>query len=212
MSLPHSVQVGRDALDQRANDLYETPLEATLALLAVERLPSILFEPCCGRGAITRVLRAHGHTVHSFDLVDYGSPDQDSAARDFLLERELPPGTQGLVTNPPYKLANEFVAHAIELCPLVIMLLRLAFLEGMKRTAILEHSHLARIHVFRNRLPAMHRDGWTGPKVSTATAYAWFVWDSQHPGPPEFHRLSWARSTESQAFRNRSTINKREDS
>jgi hypothetical protein len=194
MPLPHSVQVGRAALNQRGTDLYETPREATRALLSAERLPKIPFEPCCGRGAITRVLRAHGHTVHSFDLVDYRSPDQDGAGRDFLLERKLPLGTEGIVTNPPYALANEFVAHAIALCPLVIMLLRLAFLESARRTRILEHANLARVYVFRNRLPAMHRDGWAGPKVSTATAYAWFVWDRQYSGPTELRRLSWERT------------------
>jgi hypothetical protein len=194
MPLPHSVQVGRTDHNQRGTDLYETPCEVTLALLDAERLPRILFEPCCGRGAITRILRALGHTVHSRDIVDYHSPDQDAGGQDFLLASELPSGTEAIVTNPPYQFANEFVAHAIEFCPLVVMLLRLAFLEGTKRTPILEGAHLARVHVFRNRLPAMHRDGWTGPKASTATPYAWFVWDRLHSGPPEIRRLSWQPS------------------
>jgi len=38
------------ALDVRRNDLYETPREAVLSLLAVERLPHLIWEPACGPG------------------------------------------------------------------------------------------------------------------------------------------------------------------
>jgi ParB/Sulfiredoxin domain len=33
--------------------------------------------------------------------------------------------------------------------------------------------------------------GWTGPRASSATAYAWFVWDRAHSGPTVVHRISW---------------------
>ena len=95
------------------------------------------------------------------------------------------------MTNPPFKLASEFVAHAIELCPKVVMLLRLAFLESERRTSILDGGKLARVHVFRNRLPMMHRAGWQGPRASSSTAFAWLMWDAEHHGPTELHKLSW---------------------
>jgi hypothetical protein len=136
-----------------------------------------------------RVLRSHGHDVYATDLIDYDSVDQDMAGWDFLLQQQLPIGVQAIVTNPPFKLANEFVGHAISLCPKVIMLARLAFLESERRTPILEGGKLARVHVFRKRLPMMHRLGWTGPKATSATAYAWLVWDADHTGPTELHRL-----------------------
>lgn len=179
------------ALQDRKNDLYESPPEAVRALLSVETLPRGVWEPACGPGSIVRVLRAAGHHVLATDLVDYESPDQDHAGWDFLSERQCPALMSAIVTNPPFKNASEFVAHALELCPFVIMLLRLAFLESTKRTPILDSGHLARVHVFRNRLPMMHRDGWEGPKVSNPTAFAWFVWDRNHKGPTELRRLSW---------------------
>lgn len=179
------------ALAERKNDLYESPPEAVRALLTVENLPPVVWEPACGPGSIVRVLRSAGHRVVASDLVDYGSPDQDHAGWDFLSERDLPPLVQAIITNPPFKNSNEFVTHALDLCPRVIMLLRLAFLESTKRTAILDGGHLARVHVFRNRLPMMHRDGWQGPKVSNPTAFAWFVWDRHHSGATELRRLSW---------------------
>ena len=107
-------------LSERGHDLYETPAEATHALLRAERLPQNLWEPACGPGAIVRVLRGAGHKVVGTDLVDYGSPDQDHGGWDFLLERKLPKLAKGdnveaIVTNPPFKLAGEFVEHALKL-------------------------------------------------------------------------------------------------
>ena len=179
------------ALQDRKNDLYESPPEAVRALLAAEVLPRSIWEPACGPGSIVRVLRDAGHNVLATDLVNYKWPGQNAYGWDFLTERTLPEGIDAIVTNPPFKNSNEFVAHALTLCPRVVMLLRLAFLESSKRSLILDGGHLARVHVFRNRLPMMHRDGWEGPKVSNPTAFAWFVWDRNHTGPTELRRLSW---------------------
>lgn len=182
------------ALKVRGDDLYETPAEATQALLRAEKLPQYLWEPAAGPGAIVRVLRAAGHTVIGSDLVDYGEPTHFNG-RDFLMERKAPDGCQGIVTNPPFKLAGEFVAHALELCPLVIMLLRLSFIESERRKGILDCGRLARVHVFRNRLPMMHRAGrgtQTAKTNSSAMAFAWFVWNRDHVGPTELHRISWS--------------------
>lgn len=190
-----STQSAKAALVDRGNDLYETPSVAVTALLEAENIPHRIWEPACGPGAIVRVLRASGRSVFASDLVDYASPDQNEAGWDFLLERKCPAGVEAVVTNPPFKLANEFVAHALDLCPRVIMLLRLAFLESSRRSPILDGGHLSKVHVFRNRLPMMHRAG-QGIKAaerttSSALAFAWFVWDRHHSGPTELRRLSW---------------------
>jgi hypothetical protein len=177
-------------LAERGDDLYESPPEAVRALLKAERLPQRIWECACGPGAIVRVLRAAGHKVHATDLVDYGCPDSEAGV-DFLMESRAPDGVEAIITNPHYKLAAQFVEHAIELCPKVYLLLPLAFLEGRRRSTVLESGALARIHVFRNRLPRMHRHGWNGPRATSTVAFAWFVWDRSHRGPTEVRRLSW---------------------
>ena len=83
--------------------------------------------------------------------------------------------------------------NALELEPLVIMLLRLTFLESKRRTAILESGQLDRVHVFRNRLPMMHRDGWAGPKASSSIAFALFSFDQKQDGPAIVDRISWEK-------------------
>ena len=192
MALDHSCQVQRHSLKERGDDLYETPDVATLALLRIENLPHRLWEPAAGRGRMVNVLRGAGHEVLASDLLDYGVPTH-FARRDFLMEWKLPDGCEAIVTNPPFKLAEKFVAHALHLCPRVVMLLRLAFYESMRRTHILEQPCApARIHVFRKRLPMMHRDGWAGRKANSGMAFAWFVWDlTDENNPTVIDRISW---------------------
>jgi hypothetical protein len=190
--LDHSCQVQRHALSERGDDLYETPPVAIEALLRHERLPHRLWDPCCGPGNIVNVLRAAGHEVLASDLVDYGDPTH-FYRRDFLMECKAPDGCEGVVMNPPFKLAEEFIAHALDLSPLVIALLRLAFMESERRTAILEGRGLARIHVFRRRLPMMHRAGWEGRKANSGMAFAWFIWIRGHSDPTNINRISWGR-------------------
>jgi hypothetical protein len=188
--LDHSCQVQRHTYDERGFDLYETPAVAVEALLRVEQIPDRIWEPAAGRGAIVRVLRDHGHAVIASDIHNYGNLHFVS---DFLAQERLPAGCEAIVTNPPFRLAEEFVAHALELAPLVIMLLRLAFLESERRCRILEGRGLARVHVFRKRLPMMHRDQWVGRKANSGMAFAFFVWDRNHKGPTTIDRISWER-------------------
>jgi hypothetical protein len=103
-------------------------------------------------------LRAAGHKVIASDLVNCGIPITPPGyyGVDFLLEHKLPADVELICTNPPFKLAGEFVEHALALCPQVIMLLRLAFLESERRSAILEGCGLARLR--SNMHEARH--GW----------------------------------------------------
>lgn len=182
----------RAPLADRGDDLYETPSVATEALLRHEVLPKRIWEPSCGRGAISQVLTDHGHYVVSQDLVEYG---YGLGRCDFLMEIKPPLNVACIVTNPPFKLACEFITHGLLLVPKVVMLLRFSILEGQrKKFTAFDDGTLARVYVFRNRLPRMHRDGWEGPKASSSVAYAWMVFDRNHRGPTTLHRISWEPS------------------
>ena len=182
-----SLQPGSQRHTDRGADLYQTPSCATLALLQAEKLPSCIWEPAAGHGAIVRVLRDAGHAVIASDLVDYG---QLHFVGDFYAQTKAPAGVKAVITNPPFLKIGRFIDHALDLCPLVIVLARLALLESAGRTEILEHRGLARVHVFRERLPRMHRDGWNGRKASSAVPFAWFTWERGHRRAPTIHRIS----------------------
>lgn len=193
----------RHALAVRGDDLYETPVEATRALLANYPVPRCVWEPACGPGAIVRELRATGRRVYATDLVDYRErrcPDSEHG-RDFLMEHE-PIGTAtAIVTNPPFKLADEFIRHGLHLDLPVIVLLRLAALEGAKRSDLIDR-HLRTVLLGIERLPMMHRDGWAGPKNGNSGApFAWFVFDPAPRRSAEFtmRRISWRTSAQNAA-------------
>jgi hypothetical protein len=60
---------------ERGLDLYETPPEATRALVDVESFDGTIWECANGRSAISRVLREAGYRVIATDIADYGCPD-----------------------------------------------------------------------------------------------------------------------------------------
>lgn len=164
------------SLADRGLDCYWTPAEAVRALTEIERLPAAaIIDPCCGNGAILNVLEAAGYMVHGIDIVDYGWPG--TVIRDYFAGPVRMDGV-ALVTNPPYRLAQRFIEKALDDgTRFAAFLLRLNFLESMRRKRFFETHPPSRIWVSSRRLPMMHRQGWTGRKSTSNHCYAWFVWD-----------------------------------
>lgn len=169
--------------DREKDDFYPTPPNGTRALLAVEKFDGAIWEPACGEGDMSRVLEDAGYSVVSTDLVDrgYGEP-----RIDFLMERHtLAPN---IVTNPPFKMAEEFARKAIDLSTgKVAILARLAWLESKGRRSFFEGTPLARVWVFAGRL-GFDRGQIAETGRAGMIAFAWFVWEHGHEGPPT---LGW---------------------
>ena len=170
---------------QRGAEQYATAPCAVEALLAVEPLPPRLLEPCAGDGAIVRVLEAHGHIVTAYDLVHDGI--------DFLKVTKAPPDVGAIVTNPPFSRAADFVRRGLLLVPKVVVLERIQWLEAECRADIFDSGKLARVYVFRDRVPRMHRIGWIGRRSSPAMCLAWFVFECDHVAAPTLHWLNAGR-------------------
>jgi hypothetical protein len=184
----HAANAGRHAYTDRGFDHYSTPEIAAQALLIVETPAGDVWEPCAGRGGIVLPLREAGYTVHAFDLLDWGCSDC-IAGVDFLTTREAPVGARTAIFNPPFRWAADFVRHALALVPTVISLQRLAFLESEARSDLIDGGPLARVHIFKKRLPMMHRAGWEGPRATSSVCFAWFVFERDHRGKPTLDRI-----------------------
>jgi len=177
--------VGASGGGRPIHDFYPTPLGATIALLQVEQFPKTIWEPACGDGAICKVLQARGHDVIASDLIDRGYGEGNI---DFL--QTTTKRANALITNPPFRLAEDFLAHALNLgIEKIGLLAKLAFLEGQKRSALLQSSPLARVWVFSNRLKLTRRGA--SYKNSGMIAFAWFVWEKHYIGAPQ---LGWITS------------------
>jgi hypothetical protein len=173
-----------DAENRQKDDFYPTPREGTEALLAVEKFTGAIWEPACGDGAICRPLIDAGYDVVASDLVDRG---YGNTGHDFLMEWQ--PRAPNIVTNPPFKMAEQFVHKSLSLTTgKVAMLLRLAWLEGItRRDTIYRATPIARVHVFSGRL-GMQRGRLAEKGESGMIAFAWFVWEHGYTGKPE---LNW---------------------
>ena len=149
--------------------------------------PRHIWEPAAGKGAIVQVLRAAGHGVVASDLVDYGLPLR--FVGDFLTQTTAPICCDTILANPPFKIADRFIAHALDLCPRVIVLARLALLES--RPAAPRSSSTAGLRASTcfasGSNDASRRLGWAGRR--RARCRRWFVWERGHTGPIVVDRI-----------------------
>ena len=93
------------------NDFYATDPIAIEELMKIEKLAQNIWEPACGMGHLAEPLIKAGHNVMASDLIDRG---YGQGGVDFLKQKGLIYYCD-IVTNPPYKLAEEFVRHGLEI-------------------------------------------------------------------------------------------------
>lgn len=159
-------------------DDFPTPPWATRALC--ERLHDTsppwgltVREPAANRGYMARPLAEYFTRVQASDIHDYGVGfDVD----DYLFGPDPTP-VDWTITNPPFRLAEQFIERALRTSAAgVAMIVRVAFLEGQGRhERLFSRCPPSAILQFTERV-VMHR-GRVTADGSTATAYAWLVWD-----------------------------------
>jgi hypothetical protein len=170
-------------------EFYPTPPEATRALLSVEQFDGSIWEPACGRGAISEVLKIAGHNVVSTDLIqrDYGT-----GGVNFLLEPKS--RAKHIVTNPPYGrgLADAFVKHALALTRetggTVAMLLNLASLCHPKRHQLWVNHPPSAIYALDELVCWPEGDPALARSTTAQHRYCWVVWK---PGAVSATSFAW---------------------
>lgn len=141
-------------------------------------------EPAANRGHMVKPLREYFGGVEASDIFDYGA---GFPVHDYLFGPP-PPMVDWTITNPPFKLAEQFIARACESSLRgVAVIVRTAFLEGQGRHASLFSVHRPRLILQFAERVVMHK-GRLAPDGSTATAYCWIVFD---PIPAEKTEFDW---------------------
>ena len=170
--------------DREPNDFYATdPIAIDTLIGSIGFIPSVVWECACGTGCLSERLKQYCHGVVSTAAIDRGY----GQVQDFLLAKAMPSGCSCIITNPPYKLATEFIIHALSLLPdggRCIMFLKTTFLEGEKRHRLLFSKYPPqRILQFSKRvLCAKNAEFQKMCKVGSAVSYAWFVWEKGYKG------------------------------
>lgn len=178
----HAILGARNyALNEREeNDYYATEPKAVELLLEQETFSHKVFEPACGEGHISEVLKANGYCVCSSDLIDRGYGE----ARDFFKYTKIEERID-IITNPPYKVAKEFVEHAIQISKQgtkIAMFLKIQFLEGKARKKLFEKYPPKTIYVSSGRLHCAMNGDFEKYGKSNAICYSWFVWEVGYKG------------------------------
>lgn len=180
-----SASHGEAGYQRRPRDAYFTEPWVTRALLAAVdfRAPgdycSVIWEPACGDGRMAREIAAAGYRVVATDIENYG---YGRPGVDFLAERHAV-AASGIITNPPFDLARQFILHALDLTRAqggkVAILQRHEFDAPRSNWPLFEPPFAAKLNLHK-------RPRWAdGPdKASPRFAYSWFLWDWGWVGEP----------------------------
>ena len=178
--------------ERQVGDFYPTPAWVTECLLSNVTLRGPVWEPCCGDGAIAKVLSAAGHTVVATDLVDRGF---GRGGVDLLQTSQMPEGCRALVTNPPYgdggvrgragKASPQMLAfteHTIRLARQargqLALLVRFQWIAGKRVASLLTEASLQSVVVLTRRIQ------WFDQGRATKTGqhhHAWIFFDFALP-------------------------------
>jgi hypothetical protein len=185
VSLNSTAVMQRRVAPAKGLDYFPTPPWATrafmLEVLKADQDPRVfasMREPACGEGHMVHVLEEFG-SVFASDVHDYG--------KGFTVGSYVGQGLDvvpirhcgWVITNPPFNLAIEFAERALRESHYgVALLLRSAWMEGQQRyDRLFKHQPPTLIAQYAERVP-MVAGRWQ-PDASSATAYAWFVWDHE---------------------------------
>ncbi len=173
MSMRHEA---KDSLDD-----FPTPCWATRALLqhVIPHANGTVYEPACNRGYMSRTLKERFSVIYATDIKDYG---RGYPVKDFLAGSEWGGKYNWIITNPPFNKAEAFLNEAMgQASDGVALLCRTVFAESITRyNNIFSVNPPSTIAQFSERVPMFR--GRVDAKGSTATSYAWFVWEHDKKG------------------------------
>ena len=170
--------------ERESNDFYATENKAIDCLLEKATLDHNLWECACGQGDLSKRLIELGYNVKSTDLVDRGYGE---GGVDFLKCTEMFNGD--IITNPPYKYAQEFIEKALELIPegnRVFMFLKLQFLEGKARRKLFDLKQLKTLYVCSSRILCAKNGEFEQMRKSggSAVAFGWYEFEKGYDKDP----------------------------
>lgn len=169
--------------EREINDYYATDPNALVDFLRAfnndgETLSEKIWECSCGEGNLSKEFLKRGHDVRSTDLIDRGFGTE----LDFLTVSPDEQWNGDIVTNPPYKLSEQFVKRSLDVVPegrRVVMLFKMQFVESQRRAKLFKTHPIKYIYVHSKRIGIWKNNE---PTSNQALCYAWFIWEKGFQG------------------------------
>ena len=170
--------------DRAEHDFYATPPEAVKYLLNVEKFDTDIWECASGQNHLADVLKEYGYDVRTTDIVKR-TPTTEKM--DFLNCKDTT-WDGDIITNPPFKLATDFVKKGLSLVGeghKVAMFLRLQFLDTLGRyNQLFKDNPPKKIYIITRRISCAKNGDFSLCK-SGVVSYAWLVWEKGYQGKAE---------------------------
>lgn len=126
--------------EREKNDFYATDpyvIDRSIPFFQEIGLSKFLWECACGQEHLNEWLKEFGYCVYASDLIDRGYGD----VQDFLKAEHVMLHGADILTNPPFKMATEFVEHAMDILPQgrkLVLFLKIQFLETEKKNGAVQ--------------------------------------------------------------------------
>jgi hypothetical protein len=173
-------------------DLYPTPPDCVYSLFPhIEDLipaGSRILEPACADGQLSRALEECGYTVDSYDLrpdCGYGTGGIDflDQANEFKIVEEHPEMIvkeeyRAVWTNPPFSAAEKFIRRALEISPVVVLLLKSNYWHTANRRKLWRETKPVREYKLTWRPAFLEKERGKSPLMDCS----WVVWERGYDG------------------------------
>jgi hypothetical protein len=172
---------GSGKTKRRELDFYPTPANCTHALMLflLEYHPGEFYkslkiwEPACGSGSISNVIKSYGFEVYSSDIFDYGYGDSNCNFLTTPIARKF----DAIITNPPFDLSSEFISQALKHAKIVCMLLKSQYWHAKSRVNLFNSCKPSYILPLTWRPDFYEHLRVVGDKTPAPTMeVAWTVW------------------------------------
>lgn len=147
------------------SDFYQTPYCLTWELIKLNEfdISKTIYEPACGKGAISSQLKNAGYSVLENDL--------NTTGKNFLNCKDH---YDYIITNPPFSLFDDFVLKAKECSDKFAMIMKTNFFGAYKRNLNGVWKNLNKVYIFNRQIDYQNEpDVFSCGNLITA----WGIWD-----------------------------------
>lgn len=168
--------------DRGDMDYYGTEPKAIRLLFELENFSDLVWECSCGELSLSREMERLGKVVFNTDIKERSV--KIDKVLDFIgIENDID-WNGDIITNPPYKYANDFILKGLSILKngnKLALFLPTRYLEGKARKEIYRLHPPKTVYVSSGRIVCAI-NGEFDKQIGSAVSYCWIVWEKGYRG------------------------------